>query len=155
VADGSCAPQACAAVRFDDSPRDVGVGGRQDDRVGDVGSGRDPLGGQGFGRCAKKAARTDEGDRRIRGKARQRRLQGRDRRPVLLLERATQLVDGQVGRRSGTASGSLASRTWPCDPSDLSVTTADLIFGLIWYRVLATEPMLTEHDIAALQQILT
>ncbi|TDP97363.1 TetR/AcrR family transcriptional regulator [Labedaea rhizosphaerae] len=32
---------------------------------------------------------------------------------------------------------------------------ADLIFGLIWYRVLATEPKLTDQDIAALQRLLS
>jgi AcrR family transcriptional regulator len=36
-------------------------------------------------------------------------------------------------------------------PTDLCV---DLIFGLIWYRVLASEPRLTESDIAAMQHLL-
>lgn len=31
---------------------------------------------------------------------------------------------------------------------------ADLVFGLIWYRVLATDATLTEHDIAAVRQVL-
>jgi AcrR family transcriptional regulator len=32
---------------------------------------------------------------------------------------------------------------------------ADLVFGLIWYRVLATEPVLTDQDIAAIQRLLS
>jgi AcrR family transcriptional regulator len=32
---------------------------------------------------------------------------------------------------------------------------ADLVFGLIWYRVLATEAALTDQDIAAIQRLLT
>lgn len=32
---------------------------------------------------------------------------------------------------------------------------ADLVFGLIWYRVLATDPVLTEHDVATIQQLLS
>lgn len=32
---------------------------------------------------------------------------------------------------------------------------ADLVFGLIWYRILAGDPVITDRDIAALQQVLT
>ncbi len=39
-----------------------------------------------------------------------------------------------------------------CLSADL---TADLVFGLIWYRVLATEPVLTDQDIVAIQQLLS
>ena len=40
-------------------------------------------------------------------------------------------------------------------PAHLSADLcADLVFGFIWYRVLATEPTLTEQDIAALQRVL-
>jgi len=31
----------------------------------------------------------------------------------------------------------------------------DLVFGLIWYRVLAAEPVLTGHDIVTIQQLLS
>ena len=40
-------------------------------------------------------------------------------------------------------------------PAHLSADLcADLIFGLIWYRVLATEPVITDQDIEALQRLL-
>ena len=41
-------------------------------------------------------------------------------------------------------------------PAHLSAELcADLIFGLIWYRVLATEPVITGQDVEALQQLLS
>lgn len=41
-------------------------------------------------------------------------------------------------------------------PGHLSADlSADLVFGLIWYRVLATEPVLTDHDVAAIQRLLS
>lgn len=41
-------------------------------------------------------------------------------------------------------------------PEHLSADlAADLVFGLIWYRVLATEPVLTDQDIAAVQHLLS
>lgn len=41
-------------------------------------------------------------------------------------------------------------------PEHLSADlSADLVFGLIWYRVLATEPELPDRDVTAIQRLLT